>query len=64
MGRLGMNILEDELFILCPVVVECGYILYNMNGYTTAMDYTMVDIVQYEWIYYSYGLYNGRYCTI
>ena len=43
MGRLGMNILDGELFILCSVVVKCGYIY----------------IVQYEWIYYSYGLYNG-----
>ena len=42
MGRLGINILEGELFIPCLVVVECGCILYNVNGYTTVMDYTIV----------------------
>ena len=42
MGRLGMNILEGKLFILCVVAVECGYILYSMNGYITVMDYTIV----------------------
>ena len=42
MGRVGMNILEGGLFILYPVVVKYGYILYNMNGYITAMDYTIL----------------------
>ena len=42
-----MNILESELFILSPVVVVCGCILFNMNGYTTAMEYTMVVIIHH-----------------
>ena len=51
MGGLGMNILEGELFILCPVVVECGCILYNMNGYTTAMVYWMVVSIHHIVLY-------------
>ena len=42
MGRLGMNILEGELFILYLVVVEYGCILYNMNRYITTMNYTII----------------------
>ena len=37
-----MNVLEGELFILYLVVVEYGCILYNMNEYITAMDYTIL----------------------
>ena len=33
MGRLVMNRTEGELFILCLVVVECGRMLYTVNGY-------------------------------
>ena len=54
MGRLGMNRLEGELFILCPVVVECGHMLYTVNGHTytyTAMDYTMVVSIHHTVLY-------------
>ena len=42
MGRLRMKILEGELFVLYLVVVDYGCILYNMNGYITAIDYTIL----------------------
>ena len=51
MGRLGMNILEGELFILYLVVVEYGRILYIMNGYITAMDYTIVVSIHHIVLY-------------
>ena len=51
MGRLGMNILAGELFILYLVVVEHGRILYNMNGYITAMDYTIVVSIHHIVLY-------------
>ena len=48
MGRLGMNVLgEGELCLsVYLVVVEYGRMLYNMNGYITAMDYTIVVSIQ------------------
>ena len=42
MGRIGMNVLEGEMLILYPVVVKYGCILYIVNEYITAMDYTIV----------------------
>ena len=51
MGRLVMNRTEGKLFILCLVVVECGCILYNMNGYTTAIDYTIVVSIHHIVLY-------------
>ena len=52
MGRIVMNRTEGELFILCLVVVECGRMLYTVNGYiSTAMDYTMVVSIYHIVLY-------------
>ena len=52
MGRLVMNRTEGELFILCLVVVECGSMLYTVNGYIyTAMDYTMIVSIHHIVLY-------------
>ena len=58
MGRLDMNILEGKLFILCLVVVECECILYNVKGYTTVMDYTIVVSIHHIVLYLSNDIIN------
>ena len=53
MGRLCLNELgEDELCLsVYLVVVKYGRMLYNMNGYITDMDYTIVVSIHYMILY-------------
>ena len=53
MGRLGINILDEgELCVsVYLVVVEYGRMLYNMNDYITAMDYTIVVSIHHIVLY-------------
>ena len=52
-GRQGMTVLGvGELCLsVYLVVVEYGCIMYNMNGYITAMDYTIEVSIHHVVLY-------------